>query len=534
MSESRRIESGLSEENQRLRALVAQLEDRLDHMNEHGASALALQRSEDLHRLVMNTVSDVVLISDEAGKLGYVSPNSHYIFGRPPEEILRLGRIEAVLPRGLFEPDLLEQRRELTNLECYIRDSVGRSRNLSVNVRCIESPVGTRLFVCRDVTERVKLELNQEVLELTQEKRIEQQTRELRDSRDQYRRLVEGLRDEYFFYSVTAEGIIKYLSPSAYSILGYRGEQVIGRNWREFVDPTLPAYQHLEIMDRLRSCGVPTPSYAVEVPCASGEKHTIEFRDSVLRDTSGRIIAIEGIAKDVTELNRTQKELSLAREELEQRVRERTLELSTKNEQLRQTQERYLSVIQDHLDFIIRWSEGGTLTFVNDAFCSHCELGADKLIGANFLDAIHEEDRSQLIHAIASVSSSNPLITMEQRVTLPNGRIVWERWTHRALFDSEECLIEFQSIGSDITEHHRREEQAHVLTAFQQLFESLSDRERDVMRLVVAGNANKVVARKLGLSIKTIEKHRASLMRKLNIRSVPELVRLAMMIEDAS
>jgi len=41
------------------------------------------------------------------------------------------------------------------------------------------------------------------------------------------------------------------------------------------------------------------------------------------------------------------------------------------------------------------------------------------------------------------------------------------------------------------------------------------------------------VARKLGLSIKTIEKHRSSFMKKLHVRSVPELVRLALMIESA-
>ena len=53
------------------------------------------------------------------------------------------------------------------------------------------------------------------------------------------------------------------------------------------------------------------------------------------------------------------------------------------------------------------------------------------------------------------------------------------------------------------------------------------------MRLVVAGDANKVMARKLGLSIKTIEKHRSSLMKKLHVRSVPELVRLALLVENA-
>ena len=63
---------------------------------------------------------------------------------------------------------------------------------------------------------------------------------------------------------------------------------------------------------------------------------------------------------------------------------------------------------------------------------------------------------------------------------------------------------------------------------------TLTDRERDVMRLVVSGDANKLIARKLDLSVKTIEKHRSSLMKKLHVRSVPELVKLALLADGCS
>ena len=88
-------------------------------------------------------------------------------------------------------------------------------------------------------------------------------------------------------------------------------------------------------------------------------------------------------------------------------------------------------------------------------------------------------------------------------------------------------MIEFQSVGSDVTERRKREEHLRDQAVAIGQLRTLSDRERDVMNLVVDGDANKVIARKLGLSIKTIEKHRSSLMKKLHIRSVPELVRLA-------
>ncbi|MCH7990168.1 MAG: hypothetical protein IID46_13595, partial [Planctomycetes bacterium] len=45
--------------------------------------------------------------------------------------------------------------------------------------------------------------------------------------------------------------------------------------------------------------------------------------------------------------------------------------------------------------------------------------------------------------------------------------------------------------------------------------------------LVVTGKANKVVAKELDLSEKTIEKHRSNLMKKLQVHTLAELVRLA-------
>ena len=57
-------------------------------------------------------------------------------------------------------------------------------------------------------------------------------------------------------------------------------------------------------------------------------------------------------------------------------------------------------------------------------------------------------------------------------------------------------------------------------------FASLTPRESEVMEHVVQGAANKEVAARLGLSPKTIEVHRANVMRKTRVRSLAELVRL--------
>ncbi len=53
----------------------------------------------------------------------------------------------------------------------------------------------------------------------------------------------------------------------------------------------------------------------------------------------------------------------------------------------------------------------------------------------------------------------------------------------------------------------------------------LTPRERDVMRYVALGTANKVIAQELGVSQRTIEAHRARIFQKMKVRNAVELAR---------
>ena len=64
-------------------------------------------------------------------------------------------------------------------------------------------------------------------------------------------------------------------------------------------------------------------------------------------------------------------------------------------------------------------------------------------------------------------------------------------------------------------------------------FESLTPREREVLTLVVAGNANKVMAADLGVSQRTIEIHRGRVMEKMGARSLAQLVRMVMDMDSS-
>ncbi|MEJ0039655.1 MAG: LuxR C-terminal-related transcriptional regulator [Gammaproteobacteria bacterium] len=64
-------------------------------------------------------------------------------------------------------------------------------------------------------------------------------------------------------------------------------------------------------------------------------------------------------------------------------------------------------------------------------------------------------------------------------------------------------------------------------------YESLSQRERQVMARVISGRMNKVIAAELGISVITVKAHRGKVMRKMKAASLPQLVNMATRLEPA-
>jgi two-component system response regulator FixJ len=82
-----------------------------------------------------------------------------------------------------------------------------------------------------------------------------------------------------------------------------------------------------------------------------------------------------------------------------------------------------------------------------------------------------------------------------------------------------------------LADSQRRCHGRNAIADLRRRFESLTPREREVMRLMMEGQPTKIAARQLGVSPRTIETHRIRVMRKMGVRTLSMLVRQGLALE---
>ena len=125
-------------------------------------------------------------------------------------------------------------------------------------------------------------------------------------------------------------------------------------------------------------------------------------------------------------------------------------------EALQASEARYRAIVEDQTELVYRYRPDGRLSFVNAAYERHC--GKDELLDTRFEPDIPAEDHDLIARLLAARTPEHPLADFEHRVRMPDGRLCWQRWTHRAIYSPCGELLETQAVGRDITERRQAEE----------------------------------------------------------------------------
>jgi PAS domain S-box-containing protein len=261
----------------------------------------------------------------------------------PEDRHLHLEK-ETLLQAGKIGHYSLEKR--------YIRKD-GKPIWLNLTVSPLWKPgekPGRNIVVIEDITERKQAEvalqrlhdnLEQRVLDRTEELtrtngelRMEiahrrQAEEGLQKSEERFRELVDNIHD--VFYELDAKGIIQYASPSVEHLFGYSPEETIGR---PISDVLAPEDLAVAIENVKKAMAGPIGPREYRVRTRSGDMRWIRVNSSPVRKED-RVVGIRGVMSDVTERRQAEEALKHTLDQLECRVRERTIELEEINTALR-------------------------------------------------------------------------------------------------------------------------------------------------------------------------------------------------------
>jgi PAS domain S-box-containing protein len=262
--------------------------------------------------------------------------------------------------------------------------------------------------------------------DITERRRVE---KALHDSELLYRSILNNIQDVY--YRCDPKGTLVMASPSAPKLLGYGSlEEIIGENIAEkFYLYPVDREQFLKALFKEGK----TSDYEITLKKRDGSAVVVSTSSSLLFDANGRLEGIEGFFRDITLRKNAEKALY-------------------------ESEERYRHVVEDQTEFICRFTPDGTYIFVNEAYCRYFGLKREEVIGTRFKPNIHPEDRDSVVRIFASLNPEHPVDLIDQRTIMPDGSIRWQRWVDRAIYHTDGRLKEYQSVGRDITDRKREEE----------------------------------------------------------------------------
>lgn len=127
-------------------------------------------------------------------------------------------------------------------------------------------------------------------------------------------------------------------------------------------------------------------------------------------------------------------------------------------EALSASEARYRAIVENQTEMISRWLPDETVTFVNEAYCRFAGKTREALTGSKMLDTVYADDLPHVQGVIRQLSPQNPTVAYEHRVYNAARELRWHQWTDKAIYDSNGTLLEYQSVGRDITDLKRAEE----------------------------------------------------------------------------
>jgi PAS domain S-box-containing protein len=401
----------------------------------------ALRKSEEKYRNILENIQESYFENDLAGNFTFVNDSLCRNLGYTREELIGMNNRQyqdETIAKKIYDVYNRVYRTGEPSKgieEEYIRkDGTKGFNEVSVSlIRDAEGkPIGFR-GVSREITER---KLAKEAL---------------RQSEEKYRTILEEMEEAYF--EVDLAGNFTFINDAECSHLGYSREELIGMNNRQYTDEE-NAKKVYQAFNQIYKTREPCKVFDYEVIKKDGTREVSELLVSLIRDTSRKPIGFRGLARLITERKKM-------------------------GEDLRQSEEKYRTILENIEEAYFEDDLSGNFTFVNDIMCSHLGYSREELIGMNYRQYTDEKNAGKLQELYEHLyKTGEPIRAFDLEAINKNGsKMIYESSVF-LMRNPKGKPIGFRGISHDITERKQAE---NALKASEKYFKEITENSSDII-----------------------------------------------------
>ncbi|HEX2729686.1 MAG TPA: PAS domain S-box protein, partial [Rubrobacteraceae bacterium] len=297
----------------------------------------------------------------------------------------------------------------------------------------------------------------------------------LRRAENKYRSIFENAVEGIF--QTTPEGRLVTANPAMAAMFGYGSpreliSQVTNVGGQLYADPG----KREKLIRQVKENGT-IKGLEVRGRRKDGEDIWISLSARAIEDGNGKLLSVEGTVEDITERRRAEEALRRLNQELEERVTERTSELETAVDGLRESEERYSLVAEGANEGIWDWEVRTGEMYWNDRLFEMLGLSSADFTPTfdAFVDLSHPEDQAAVREGLFSYVERGEEKVLEFRVWRVDGEYRTFQARGKIQRDGRGEPVRIAGFVRDVTEERRQQDAQRFLSESTALLSSSLD-----------------------------------------------------------
>jgi PAS domain S-box-containing protein len=314
---------------------------------------------------------------------------------------------------------------------------------------------GATDYVLKDRLSRLVPGVNRALREIKERTDRKQAETELKKERDRAQKYLDiaGV----MLLAINADQEVVLINRKGCEILGYKEDEIIGKNWFDHFIPERDRKSVKEVFAKLVAAEIePVEYFENSVLTKSGTEKIIAWHNTILTDEEGHITGTLSSGEDITEHKRAEKSLL-------------------------ESEKRYREVVENATEIIYTVDGKGNFTYANPAGLKVTRYSLQELRELNYADLVLPEHRERISQIyINQIREKLPKTYAEFPFLSKGGKIIWFGQNSTLVTDGDR-IVGFHIIARDITERKRAEE---ALRESEEKYRTLVETSPDAITLM--------------------------------------------------